>query len=90
MNDYRQRINEDRLERQAEPVRLAAKDIFRALKGVEQALYWSMDPSEKDGGAYYAQSALDRAHELVDLAHAYRAALKANPPPLELEDDEAV
>jgi hypothetical protein len=82
---YTQRINEERLAGQAEPVRLAANDIRTTLKDIERYLYWSIDSKEKDGGAYYAQSLLEHAHMLVDLAHAYRAALKANPPPLDTE-----
>jgi hypothetical protein len=86
VNEYRQRMNAERLARQAEPVRLAAEDIKTTLKDIEQYLYWSLGPDEKDGGAYYAQNLLDHAHALVDRAHEYRLALKDNPPPLEDED----
>jgi hypothetical protein len=86
MNAYRERINAERLARQAEPVKLAAEDIKTSLKDIKQYLYWSIDPDEKDGGAYFAQSLLEHAHELVDRAHAYRLALAANPPPKEDED----
>jgi hypothetical protein len=86
MNDYRQRINAERLARQAEPVKQAAEDILGALKDVERYLYWSIDPNERDGGAYYANTLLEHAHDLIDRAHEYRAALKANPPPREDED----
>jgi hypothetical protein len=86
MNAYRERINAERLARQAEPVKQAAEDILGELKDVERYLYWSIDPDERDGGAYYAQTLLDHAHNLVDHAHEYRAALKVNPPPKEDED----
>ena len=86
---YRERRNAERLAAQHLDVQGAAKDILKQLKDVEQYLYWSMGPDEKDGGAYYAQNLLDHAHELVDQAHAYRAALKANPPPKEEDNNDA-
>ena len=86
VNQFRERMNAERLARQAEPVKQAAEDILGALKDVERYLYWSIGPEEKDGGAYYAQNLLEHAHDLVDCAHEYRAALKANPPPKEDED----
>lgn len=86
MNDYRQYMNEKRLAAQHPNVQGAAKDVLKQLKSIEQYIYWSLGPNEKDGGAYYAQNLLDHTHELVDLAHAYRSALKANPPPLEDEN----
>jgi hypothetical protein len=88
MNAYQQRVNAENLANQAEPVKLAAEDIKTALKTIEQYLYWSIDPEEKDGGAYFAQNLLDHAHELVDRAHAYRAARVANPPPKEDDDED--
>ena len=36
---------------------------------------------------YYCQTLLDHAHMLIDQAHEFRAALKANPPPKEDEED---
>jgi hypothetical protein len=86
---YRERRNAERLAAQAAEVQGAAKDILKQLKDIEQYLYWSMSAEEKDGGAYYAQNLLDHAHELVDQAHAYRAAHKANPPPKEEGNDDA-
>ena len=88
MDNYNRRVNAERLARQAPDVQGAAKEIFEALKDVERYLYWSLDPAEKDGGAYYAQNLLDHAHELIDQAHTFRAALKANPPPKETDDEE--
>jgi hypothetical protein len=84
---YRERRNAERLAAQHPEVQGAAKTILKQLKDIEQYLHWSMSGEEKDGGAYYARSLLEHAHELVDQAHAWRAALKANPPPL--EDDDA-
>jgi hypothetical protein len=84
---YRERRNAERLAAQHAGVQAAAKDILKQLQDIQQYIYWSMSGEERDGGAYYAQNLLDHAHELVDQAHAYRAALKANPPPL--EDDNA-
>jgi hypothetical protein len=89
MNAYQQRVNAERLERQAEPVKKAAKEILAELKSIDLYLHWAMDPDEKDGGAYYTQTLLDHAHELLDLAHAYRQALKANPSPKEEDEDQA-
>ena len=86
---YRQRRNAERLAAQHSDVQATAKDILKQLKDIEQYIYWSMSGEERDGGAYYAQNLLDHAHELVDQAHAWRAALKASPPPLEDNDDAA-
>jgi hypothetical protein len=83
---YRERRNAERLAAQHTDVQAAAKDIIKQLRDLEQYIYWSMSGEERDGGAYYAQNLLDHAHELVDQAHAYRIALKANPPPQEDED----
>jgi hypothetical protein len=88
MNSYQERQNAERLARQAPPLQIAAKDILEQLKSIEQYVYWAFDPSEKDGGAYWAQSLLEHAHELIDQAHAFKIALAANPPPKE-EDDAA-
>ena len=89
MNAYQQRVNAERLERQAQPVKQAAHDLREAMKSIEQYLYWALDPDEKDGGAYYTQNIIDHAHSLIDYAHAYRQALKANPPPKEDDEDQA-
>ena len=88
MDSYQARVNDERLARQAPDVQRTAKEIFEALKDVERYLHWALDPSEKDGGAYYCQNLIDHAHALVDLGHAWRAVLTANPPPKEKEDDE--
>ena len=89
MNQYLERQNaEPRLARQAPDVKRTAKEIFAALADIERYLYWSLDPSEKDGGAYYQTNLIDQAHALVDLGHAWRAVLTANPPPKEEEDDD--
>ena len=85
--NYNRRVNAERLARQAKEVKLAAEDIRSTLIDIERYLYWALDPSEKDGGQYYCQNLLDHAHALIDRAHDYRAALKANPPPQ--EDDDA-
>lgn len=87
MNQYREKMNAQRLEAQAPAVKAAAKMILAQQKSIEQYLYWALSPEEKDGGAYYCQNLLDYAHELVDQAHEFRAAVKANAPPKE-EDDE--
>ena len=88
MNSYQQRVNAERLARQAPAVQKIAKALLDELKNIETYLYWTFDPDEKDGGAYYCQTLLDHAHMVVDQAHEYRAALKANPPPPEEEDGE--
>ena len=88
MNQYREKMNAQRLADQAKPVQAAAKDILEQLKSIDQYLYWTLGPDEKDGGAYYAQNLLDHAHELVDQAHAFKIAIAANPPPKEEEDDD--
>ena len=84
---YQQRVDAERLERQAQPVKLAARDLRETMKSIEQYLAWSLDPTEKDGGAYFCRNLIDHAHALLDYAHEYRAALTANPPPP--EDDDA-
>ena len=88
MNSYTQRENIARLARQAPEVKKLAKEIFDELKNVDVYLNWALDPEEKDGGMYYCQTLLDHAHMLVDQAHEFRAALKANPPPKEDEEDD--
>lgn len=89
MNSYQQSVNAERLARQAPSVKKVAKDIFDAVKMIETYLYWAIDPAEKDAGQYYCRNLLERAHELVDLAHEYGAELKANPPPKEEDDEDA-
>ena len=87
MNQYQERVNAERIKRQHPDVQKLVKEIRDELKNVETYLYWALDPEEKDGGAYYCQTLLDHAHMLIDQAHEFRAALKANPPPKEDEDD---
>ena len=87
MNAYTRRVEAGRMARQAPDVQRTAKEILEALKNIEQYMRWSLDPSEKDGGAYYCQNLIDHAHALVDFGHAWRAVLAANPPPK--EDDDA-
>ncbi len=88
MNEYQRRMNTERLGRQAPEVKKIAKELLDEVRNVETYLYWSLDPEEKDGGMYYCQTLLDHAHMLVDQAHEYRAALRANPPPKEDEEDD--
>jgi hypothetical protein len=72
------KANAERLANQAPAVRKIAKELLDELKNLEQYMYWSLDPEEKDGGAYYCQSLIDHAHMVVDQAHEFRAALKAH------------
>ena len=88
MGEYQRRVNAERLARQAPDVQRTAKEIFDALKSIEQYLYWSLSPDNKDHGRYDCGNLIDHAHSLVDLGHAWRAVLAANPPPKEDEDDE--
>jgi hypothetical protein len=88
MNAYQQRVNAERLASQAPAVRKKARELLDELRNLEMYLYWSFDPDEKDGGMYYCQSMLDHAHMLVDLAHEYRAELRANPPPKEPDEEQ--
>ena len=89
MNLYQQKVNADRLANQAPAVQKTAKLILDELKDVERYLYWSLDPEDnKDQGAYNVTNLIDHAHALVDLGHAWRAVLKANPPPKDQKDDE--
>jgi hypothetical protein len=89
MSHYQDRINAERLKRQAPDVQRTAKEIFDALKDIERYLYWSIDPEDnKDGGAYNVTNLIDNAHALLDLGHAWRAVLKANPPPKENDEDD--
>jgi hypothetical protein len=89
MNPYQQRVNAEWLARQAPEVKKLAKEILDELKNVETYLYWAFNPEEKDGGGYYCQSVIDHAHMLVDQAHEFRAALRANPPPKEDDGEDA-
>jgi hypothetical protein len=87
MTSYQQRQNEANLAVQAPAVKKIVKELLEELKRIEGALYWALDPSETDGGQQWASSAIDHAHALLDAAHEYRAALKADPPPQESDDD---
>ena len=77
MTEYRQQ----RLAEQHPDVQGAAKDIRQTLDDIKNNMHWAIAPGEKDGGAYYCHNLLDYAHQLVDQVHAYRNAVKANPPP---------
>ena len=88
MNQYQARVNEERIKRQHPDVQKVVKEIRDEIKNIEVYLSWALDPEEKDGGAYYCQSVIDHAHILVDQAHEFRAALRANPPPKEDDDGE--
>lgn len=89
MSHYQDRINAERLKRQAPDVQRTAREIFDALKDIERYLYWSIDPEDnKDGGAYNVTNLIDNAHALLDLGHAWRAVLKDNPPPKEDDEDD--
>lgn len=83
MNQYVMQRNAERLAVQHENVRKAARALIDELRNVEQYLFWAIDGSEKDGGAYYCHTLLDHAHMIIDQAHEFRAAIKANPPPKE-------
>ena len=89
MNQYQARVYEERLKRQHPDVQKVVREIRDELKNVETYLSWALDPDEKDGGMYYCQTLLDHAHMLIDQAHEFRAALRANPPPKEDEDEDA-
>ena len=88
MNQYQQRVNEERIKRQHPDVQNRVREILDELKNVELYVHWAINPEEKDGGMYYCQTLLDHAHMLIDQAHEFRAALKANPPPKEDEDED--
>lgn len=90
MNSYQQKVNAERLANQAPAVKKIAKELLDELKNIDMYLYWALDPEEKDGGMYYCQSLLDHAHMVIDQAHEFRAALKANPPPKEEDEDDAL
>ena len=88
MNQYQARVSEERIKRQHPDVQKVVKEIRDEIKNIEVYLSWAINPEEKDGGAYYCQSVIDHAHILVDQAHEFRAALRANPPPKEDEEDD--
>ena len=89
ISSYQQRMNAERLARQAPDVQRTAKEILDELKNVEGYLYWSLDPEDnKDQIAYNVGNLIDHAHALVDLGHAWRAVLAANPPPKETDGQE--
>ena len=80
MTEYRRQKNEERLAAQHPNVQSTTKDIRQTLKDVEQNMIWALDPENKDHGRYDCHNLLDHAHYLVDQAHTYRNAVKANPP----------
>ena len=86
--NYQRRVNAERLARQAPDVQRIIKEILETLKSSEQYVYWAIDPEEHDV-LHWTTNLIDQAHILVDLGHEYRAALKANPPPKEDNDDAA-
>lgn len=86
MTAYQDRVDAARLASQGVEVQKAAGAILDELANLRHYLYWALDPAED--AAYYCQSLLDHAHMLVDLAHDYRAALKAHPPLPETDDDD--
>ena len=87
VNQYQERENEYLIKRQHPDVQKLVKEIRAELRNVDVYLHWAINPEEKDGGAYYCQSVIDHAHMLIDQAHEFRAALRANPPPKEDDDD---
>lgn len=89
MSQYQDRINKERLARQAPEVKKTAKAILDQLKDIERYLYWAIDPEDRQSTGYNCGNLIDNAHALVDLGHEYRAALKANPPPKEDDDEDA-
>ena len=90
MTNYQRRVNAENFERQSPPVQTTAKGILAELKSLEQCLYWALDPQEKDGGEQWSSNLIEHAHALLDCAHEYRAALKANPLLAGADDDDAV
>lgn len=86
--NYQRRVNAERLARQAPDVQKTVKAILEELKDVERYLYWALDPEDGSNGlAYNCGNLIDHAHGLIDLGHEFRAALKANPPPKEIDED---
>jgi hypothetical protein len=81
---YQQRVNAERLARQAPAVQKTAKAILKETMAIDQCLYWALDPDKKNQGFYWLAGLIEHAHMLVDLGHEYRAelaaALAANPP----------
>jgi hypothetical protein len=78
LEKYRAKVHAERLAEQAEPVKLVIEDIRTAIDSLQSNLFWALDPDEKERD-YCLESVIERAHTLVDLAHDYRQALKANP-----------
>ena len=87
MDNYNRRVNAERLARQAPVVQKTAKEILAVLKDIEKGLYWALDPDDK--ACQWETSLIEHAHALLDYTHDYRAALKANPPPKDEDDDAA-
>jgi hypothetical protein len=86
MNSYQQRVNAERLARQAEPVKKLVKEILKELESIERCVYWAIDPEDALSDTW-PSTIIERAHALVDMGHDYRAALKADPPPKEEENE---
>jgi hypothetical protein len=88
MTSYQERVREERIARQAPEVQRAIKDLRQTMKQIEIYFAWSLNPDEKDGGAYYANNVLEYAHQLVDQAHVFRAALAVHPSPKDEDEEE--
>jgi hypothetical protein len=73
---YRLTHNAELRAAQAEPVQEVLKDILETLKSIERNIHWALE----DDRDYCLETAIERAHSLVDLAHAYRQALKDSTP----------
>lgn len=63
--------------------------LQKALIRMQRQAKDAIDPPEGESLDYLITQVMDSAHELLDLAHEFRAALRANPPPKNpVENDE--
>ena len=88
MTNYARRVNDMNLAAQHADVKRTAKEILEEIKTISQYMYWTLDPDEKDP-SYFCTTLIEHAHTLVDLGHAWRAVIAANPPPKVEEEDAA-
>ena len=74
--NYRDALRAKRLvASQTAKVRNAYADLEEAASSVTQMARWALDQDDKDH-SYYFDRAIEYAHELIDLAYAYRDAVK--------------
>lgn len=79
--DYNARALEARIHSANHPEELldAARAIVKACSAIADKTQWALDPEESEREqTYWAEGLVESAHELLDLAHDFKHALKAH------------